>query len=34
MQSLDPLRVAVFIAAIFLLALIHFLLKSRLRDLI
>jgi hypothetical protein len=33
-QPLDPLRIAVFIAAIILLAAIHFLFKSRLRDLI
>lgn len=33
-QPLDPLRVAVFISAIILLALIHFLFKSRLQDLI
>lgn len=34
MQPLDPFRVAVFIASIVLLAIIHFLLKSHLRDLI
>lgn len=33
-QPLDPLRTAVFIAAIILLALIHFVFKSRLQDLI
>ena len=33
-QPLDPMRIAVFIAAIILLAAIHFLFKSRLRDLI
>jgi CBS-domain-containing membrane protein len=33
-QPIDPLRTAVFIAAIILLALIHLLFKSRLHDLI
>jgi len=33
-QTIDPLRTAVFIAAIILLALIHYIFKSRLQDLI
>ena len=33
-QPIDPLRITVVIAAIILLAAIHFLFKSRLQDLI